>query len=326
MKKLLKIFVCAMTVIMLFSAVSVSAADRHQLEAQYIGTAPTIDGVITEAEWGTPFIDASYTDTKFYYASTLYTAILPTNVKYYVRWDATNLYIGAQVTDATHSNPHVSKDIWYGDSLQIDICAKNDDQAARWRTNTGLSTADNKTYSWTYNKPNSAKTGLSNVNSARNGSAVVAREGTVTTYELTFPWSYYRSDATIKNDFSLLINFQLYLADGSLAADGTSFPGTTFLGSLTYGVKDGDSVLYPLVTLKGAPADFTSTTTAATTTAAKTTAATTKATTTAATTAAATTTATEAEADSGCGSVIGVGTLAVTALVCGTVVSKKRRK
>lgn len=330
MNTIVKKIICITAAIMLLAMAAVlptsAVENRHFVEAKEIKTAPTLDGVITEAEWGSPIIDAAYTDPAFFYSSTLTAEQLPSNIKFYVCWDAENLYIGAQITDPKHANPHKELDIWYGDSLEIDICVSDTNQASRWRTNTGLSSVDNKVYSYVYNQPNMTFDGMigdnaNRVNSDYAGHSAAALKDNVVTYELVYPWNYYDIGNEIKDGHFLLVNFMIYIADGSLSAEGTSFPGTTYLGSLTYATKDNDgSTLFPLVKLVG---DTSSTTEAATAepvaTVAKTTAATTEQTTEYVAT-------TGPAAKSGCASEIAILPIGLVAASAGALVIRRKRK
>lgn len=244
---------CLLAVVMLFTcAAAASAEDRIEVAAKKIATAPTIDGVITEAEWGAPFVTLKPTDDEVMMGDGEKEALmdkLPTDIKLYVRWDDNNLYVGAQVTDKTHFNTFTGNSIWEGDSFELDFGVSTANQAARWRTNTGLSTADNKTYSYIYGKPNAALDGVDGFDADRKGEAKVARSGDVTTYELTFPWKDYApTDADIKEGYSLILNFQFHIADGSTGADNSKY-----LGCIRYGTPDADNkVQYPLIKLAAA--------------------------------------------------------------------------
>ncbi len=140
MKKIISII---MTVAMLLSCVvfalpasalaTASAIDYK--EALYFETAPTIDGYISEAEWGqhTVFVEAwdcATVDDIAPYYNFFYNRISATNrddygnFSYYIwlRWDLNKFYIGVKVNDPDgHSLKNGTTNTWNGDAVQTRI-------------------------------------------------------------------------------------------------------------------------------------------------------------------------------------------------------------
>ncbi len=104
-------------------------------QALYFETAPTIDGYISEAEWGqhTVFVEAwdcaTVDDSQPYY-NFFYNRISATNrddyenFSYYIwlRWDLNKFYIGVKVNDPDgHSLKNGTTNTWNGDAVQTRI-------------------------------------------------------------------------------------------------------------------------------------------------------------------------------------------------------------
>ncbi len=232
-------------------------AERVGLTAEFIGAAPTLDGSITEEEWGDPV--AVFTPQDAHAVISLESvaaadqdkamAALPEKVSLYLRWDKTKLYAGVQVVDEKHHNPATQKpyDTWIGDSLEFDVGINLDNQAIRWRNNFAL-TADGKQYGLVYGKPSAD--GVEGVEERVDGSFAIKRDGKTTTYEIAFNWSAYAAPgATIGAGYKLYVNPQLHIADGETRGTGQGYED--YLGFMRYGTKDGESTLFPLVTLSG---------------------------------------------------------------------------
>ncbi len=116
------------------SALATASAIDYK-EALYFETAPTIDGYISEAEWGqhTVFVEAwdcaTIDDTTPYY-NFFYNRISATNrddygnFSYYIwlRWDLNKFYIGVKVNDPDgHSLKNGTTNTWNGDAVQTRI-------------------------------------------------------------------------------------------------------------------------------------------------------------------------------------------------------------
>ncbi len=112
-----------------------TAENIDYVDALYFDKAPTIDGYISEAEWGeaTVFVEsydcATIDDTTPYY-NFFYNRISATNRDdygsfcYYVwlRWDLNKFYIGVKVYDPDgHSLKNGTTNTWNGDAIQMRI-------------------------------------------------------------------------------------------------------------------------------------------------------------------------------------------------------------
>lgn len=136
-----KIITLALTAAMLMSVVlftvpaNAAAANIDYVEAYYFTSAPTIDGYITEAEWGkaTVHVDsddaATVDDSKpfknfFYWQPNVNPDDQDARLSYdlWLRWDENYFYIGAKVLDVDgHSLKNGTTDTWNGDALQTRI-------------------------------------------------------------------------------------------------------------------------------------------------------------------------------------------------------------
>lgn len=103
------------------------------VEAYYFTAAPTIDGYITEAEWGEVTVElqhdwcATLDDSKPVYNSFFYWKGVsmddyPMAANIWLRWDENYYYVGAKVRDYDgHSLRHGKGDTWNGDALQFRV-------------------------------------------------------------------------------------------------------------------------------------------------------------------------------------------------------------
>jgi len=83
-------------------------------------TAPTFDGVITEAEWGAPTVvfDKNQAQSYEHYNS----GHVELSVTLWLRWDETYLYIGATSPEPDGQYcPSKEGDLWNGDTLQVRV-------------------------------------------------------------------------------------------------------------------------------------------------------------------------------------------------------------
>ena len=254
MRKVISCLLATVLLVFCIVPITASAADPLTIEAEKITIVPTLDGTITEKEWGKPFYDGDPSaDSVMILPADIKSSIVPKNIKLYVRWTDSDLYIGAVVEHQTYFNNYTGSKIWEADSFELDICVDSTNQAARWRTNTGYSTTDGKTYSYVYGIPNNSKDGVDGTELVRSkgrgtGVSVAGLKDKTVTYEMSFPWSYFGAGATIKTGHSLKVNFQFYLADGTKSS--TYFENSTYLGSVYYGNKDGNNKgQYPVVKL-----------------------------------------------------------------------------
>jgi hypothetical protein len=216
MKKAIS-FILIFTVLLTMSfSISAFAEEPIGVSAEKITVAPTLDGSVTESEWGKPFFEGNPKNSdKFYIAETTRAAAIPENIKFYVRWDDKNLYVAAVVTHKVYFNNLNGSQIWQGDSLELDIAGSAENQKWRWRTNTGLATTDNGVYSFVYGTPNATGNGVEGTelpwvdNSVLYGRSAAALNGKTVTYELAFPWEYYGRYFKVKEGLKIAINLSI---------------------------------------------------------------------------------------------------------------------
>ena len=99
------------------------------VEAYYFASAPTIDGVVSEAEWGAYTFeltdDSGTVDSQTpYYNSFKYWkgAEVENTAQVWLRWDENHFYIAAKVRDYDgHSLKHGKGETWNGDALQFRV-------------------------------------------------------------------------------------------------------------------------------------------------------------------------------------------------------------
>ncbi|MBQ2729305.1 MAG: hypothetical protein IJF69_00860 [Clostridia bacterium] len=140
MKKTLSL---VMIVAMLLSCVAfavpasakATAENIDYVEALYFEKAPTIDGYISEAEWGEATVyvesyDCATVDDKDPYYNFFYNRVSATNrddygqFEYYIwlRWDLNRFYLGVKVTDPdVHCLKNGTTNTWNGDAIQTRI-------------------------------------------------------------------------------------------------------------------------------------------------------------------------------------------------------------
>ncbi len=139
MRKLVSL---VMALVMIVSAMAVSAIgasaemgdyDIDYVEALYFTAAPTIDGYITEEEWGAVTIEmqndwcATKDDSAPYYNSFFYwkggtPESNPMEADIWLRWDENYYYVGVKVRDYDgHSLKHGKNETWNGDALQFRV-------------------------------------------------------------------------------------------------------------------------------------------------------------------------------------------------------------
>ena len=223
--------------VMLFAAIAVaiptsaaSAKNIDYVEAQYFTSAPTIDGYISEAEWGeyTVMVEATDCETKNGSSPWKFFLYWRTGEKsdysswyYYLwlRWDEQYFYIGLKNYDPDkHSLKNGTTNTWDGDALQTRIDPMGPNAVVQGKDFTV--TGDRKK-PWSGEKTvpdflfgyveiaggfseaweNSANKGMTSFSENALGvtKTVVAPAGSnystdtqagITTYEIAIPWSY----------------------------------------------------------------------------------------------------------------------------------------
>lgn len=255
MVKFLKYAAAILMAIMLVTASGLADAQNIKIEAKNIENAPTLDGIISEGEWGEPIFSGSPLDENapFFIPESINKELIPTDIKIYVTWDNECLYVAAVVTDPLHWNGNVGADCWMGDGLQIDICVNDTNKKSKWRTNTAYSTVDGNTYAYVNSVPNAAQDGYEFAGDPPKtdapyyyGCAKASLNGNTVTYETSYPWVLYGNRATIEAGHSVLVNIAFYVADGT---KGEGEGATTYLGYIAYGNSVDGKINYPLLVL-----------------------------------------------------------------------------
>lgn len=138
MKKLLSMLIVAVMVFATFSmAVPTGAAGGvDEVEAYYFDVKPTIDGIVSEDEWGemTVIVDQAEAATiednqpvnnRFFYRDPgavpgFDTTLYKMYYEMWLRWDEDNFYVAVRVKDPDgHSLKNGRKETWNGDGMQF---------------------------------------------------------------------------------------------------------------------------------------------------------------------------------------------------------------
>ncbi len=146
MKKLLSFFAAIILIASSVAAVPVGAVEGLpvcEVDVPYFDVKPTVDGIVSEAEWGEATVAVSQAEVgnskaivnedtptanelnTFFYRdpSGAYDASnLTMSYKLWMRWDENYFYIAAKVADPDgHSLKHGQNETWNGDSLQVRV-------------------------------------------------------------------------------------------------------------------------------------------------------------------------------------------------------------
>jgi len=217
MKRTLSLILSVMLVAMCFIALPVNAeevARRHDIVyARTFTKAPTIDGVVTEAEWGAPSRanikdDGSYgftfsqritSDTLGLWASEK--ADPNQSFDLWIRWDKSNFYLAIKTPDKKHINIHAADAekqglIWNGDAIQFvfDYDGNSTMQGLDFPNNkTWGSNTNNIAFAVSTDGKTQSKYGWSGpfaaANNGQNTKSVIKNDGSYTTYEISIPWN-----------------------------------------------------------------------------------------------------------------------------------------
>ena len=199
------------------------------VEALYFESEPTIDGSITEAEWGevtrkmTSAQASNYNESSSLYASYFYWNGVVTGAEYtgagieydlWLRWDENYFYVGVKVRDYDgHSLKHGLNNTWNGDAIQFRVDKDyNFADTGRDRLNgwSDKSTIPNVMCGYSqvaggfvecYDDANASTKGLTAYSNPKWGAAKVAvapagdkysddTAAGYTTYEVALPWKY----------------------------------------------------------------------------------------------------------------------------------------
>ncbi|WP_370377556.1 glycoside hydrolase family 3 C-terminal domain-containing protein [Catenulispora sp. GAS73] len=144
-------------------------------DGPYVDMATTADGTWGSLVGSLPYGGASYLSGKMWF-----------------NWDAKNLYITADMTEAAFSQTNTGGDIWKGDSLQVSatsgvpgssVATSNDSLEGRYEYGAALTPAGSQLYRWFSPSQGSGLVTDASVN--------VTRDDTnhTTLYELAIPWT-----------------------------------------------------------------------------------------------------------------------------------------
>ncbi len=92
-----------------------SRPNGSPVTADYLATAPTIDGVL--GEWTT----TAYTANQVVFGAAAWTGTSDLSAAYYVGWDSGNLYLAARVTDDRHVQVSSGRYLYKGDDVEIQL-------------------------------------------------------------------------------------------------------------------------------------------------------------------------------------------------------------
>ena len=147
MKKLISLLIVAVMAFATFAAaipsMAIDGLDIASVKAPYFDVKPTIDGVVSEAEWGTPTVTvnqaevgeskfvaegdvpaANNLNTFFYRNPATTYDVENLNMKFtlWVRWDENYYYIAVKVNDPDgHSLKNGKNETWNGDAFQTRV-------------------------------------------------------------------------------------------------------------------------------------------------------------------------------------------------------------
>lgn len=194
MKKLLAVLLAVM---MVSSMAMVVSADRpnEEVEVLQFTTAPKIDGVITEAEWGKPTVKVNASQKTAEYRDANGVGESADNIWFdlWLRWDATYYYVGMYLPDTAHALAASEGALWNGDVVQMgfDPMGVNvsEDVQNPWSeeyTNMsfGLVSGEGNTLSsWAFYSP------ICEGEPVEGAKYNIKRDNGYTTYEIAIPWT-----------------------------------------------------------------------------------------------------------------------------------------
>ncbi|MBE6688383.1 MAG: hypothetical protein E7588_03775 [Ruminococcaceae bacterium] len=193
----MKRFLAVVLAVMMLSTLVVfvnAERDYEVVELLQFTTAPKIDGVITEAEWGKPTVRVQPDQKTTDYVDQDGVEEAEENIWFdlWLRWDANYYYIGMYLPDTTHYLPASETNLWNGDVVQMGFDPEgpfaNEDVMEPWSDNYtnmafGLVSGEGNTLSsWAWYGPSAG----GQVEGAKYN---IKRNGIYTTYELAIPWT-----------------------------------------------------------------------------------------------------------------------------------------
>ena len=194
LKKCFGAIFCIATV---FAMSTSSFAAEPQVNVEPAQKAPTIDGVLSEGEWGTLIQTLKVGE-----ANTLHR--LPDTHGFkkadiYVTYDANNFYVAVAAEYTDHSNTFIQTgDIWQGNAIQLMIAPTDKDPSNLYRNEIGfaMSTDGSKSSAFRWH-PETRQGSLSGVTYKIN------RTGDITVYEVSMPWKALGTKLNVVNDISM---------------------------------------------------------------------------------------------------------------------------
>ncbi|MBQ9940587.1 MAG: hypothetical protein IJO74_03510 [Clostridia bacterium] len=194
MKKLFAMLLVVATVCSLAFVVSAARPNEEATVLKFT-TAPELDGVITEAEWGKPTVHVVLGQATTEYKDARGDEEFEDNRWFdlYIRWDDNNYYVGAYMPDTSHALKGSENALWNGDCIQMGfdphgVTATPETLQDPWSkdyTNMafGLVSGEGNTLSsWCWYGPCANEP----VEGAKYN---IKRDSGYTTYEIAIPWT-----------------------------------------------------------------------------------------------------------------------------------------
>lgn len=159
-------------------------------------TAPVVDGVVNEGEYGDPVAVYNLGDDGAYwngddFSDAELAELIPTDVTMYMTYDDTYIYIALTCNDLSHMTPNPGTDVWDGDYMEWDIMLPTDTfdgYSNRIRYALGMDNTGDVT-GYYANIPDYANPVHSVSEEIKDLSKnIVKRNGTLTTYEAKLTW------------------------------------------------------------------------------------------------------------------------------------------
>lgn len=192
-----RILASLLAVMLICSMIMVVSAERPNEETEVLKftTAPNLDGVITEAEWGKANVHVDI-DQK----TTTFTdkdgADEDSSYDLWLRWDANYYYVGVVAPDEAHALAASEGSLWNGDAIQMGFDPNGpnssedplspwtiDDETGYTNMAFGLVSGEGNTLSsWAWQGPCAG----GQVEGAKYN---IKRDNGNTTYEIAIPWS-----------------------------------------------------------------------------------------------------------------------------------------
>lgn len=189
----------------MMTATSVSALVPYELEdygqktfsVYSTSTAPKVDGIVSEGEYGAPIAVYNLGDDGAYWNGDEFSddelaELVPSDVSMYMTYDDTWLYIALTCVDLSHMTPLSGTGVWDGDYMEWDImlpCDSFDGYSNRVRYALGMDNTGDVT-GYYANIPDYANSEFSIETPIKDlDKNNVTRNGNLTTYEAKLSWA-----------------------------------------------------------------------------------------------------------------------------------------